>query len=142
ALAAPARAFAGAPRARPRPALAAAPRARAAGAVRAAAPAAHAAELGRHGLDLLAGRLEAQRAVGDLDRVGDLREHERDVGSHARPQRLVGVVDVDHRVVGHDALGRGRRVADLADLAVELAAGERVDGERRLHALDEPADIA
>src|SRR6185503_19462564 len=45
ALAASARAFAGAPRARPRAALAAAPRARAARAVRAAAPAAHAAEL-------------------------------------------------------------------------------------------------
>ena len=108
----------------------------------AAAPAAPAAELGEHRRELLARRLEPQRGVGDLDRVGDLGEHERDVGRHARAQRVVAVVDVDHGVVGHHALGRGRRVADLADHAVELPARERVDRERRLHALGQPADVA
>ena len=51
------------------------------------------------------------------------------VGGHAGQQRLAGIVDRHHHIIGHDALHGDRGLTDLADRAAEFLVGESLHGE-------------
>src|SRR5207244_2804014 len=82
-------------------------------------------------------RLEAERRVGDAQRVLRLARADRHGGRHARPELHVGVLDLDHGRVRDDARLAVGAVADLAHDALELLARERVDRDLRRDALPE-----
>ena len=64
-------------------------------------------------------RRESQRGVRHEQRIGHVRDRDFRRRGHTGLQQALGVVDAQDRLIGHDAIRRLRRAADLADLRRE-----------------------
>ncbi len=77
-------------------------------------------------------RLEPQRAVGNFDDILGFGHGNRNVRGHPGKQPQIGIIERNHRVVGHHILNRGGIHAHLRNGSAERFPRKRIHAKRRL----------